>query len=376
MFLSPHSLHPPILKTPQQQADAAAAVASLVARRRHLFDLTLGPKAVYDIPLATISADKGFDAMIGVALRGGAATSMVVDTGNACLIMPRFEDIQALADPSPYTVLTSGPEPWGCQANLVRGPIDLADVDGSVFTIPNCLFWACTGDNPQGGGRTANFGAGCLRQWFQAEGQELKPAQAFTPAFPYAEFDFAPADAVLSATSSVKVAANSVLRITQAPPAGYAWFDILAGDWMALTPHRLSLGGALTTWPAAGRTAMAMIDTGGTCAYLVDPDQLVSAQAWPPMAASNPGWCAPGWGCETTQRAFTLELGDAQNSFTYTLDTAAMPPAVQGETLVMCQTNDYMRNQYGMNIGGISALALSIVVDYGARRVGLKVKRP
>ena len=38
----------------------------------------------------------------------------------------------------------------------------------------------------------------------------------------------------------------------------------------------------------------------------------------------------------------------------------------------MCKLNSYMMDQNGMNIGGISALVNSIVVDYVNGRVGLK----
>jgi hypothetical protein len=49
-----------------------------------------------------------------------------------------------------------------------------------------------------------------------------------------------------------------------------------------------------------------------------------------------------------------------------------LPPSAQGLTLVMCQENEFMMQQYGMNIGGVSVLAIQIIVDYGSARVGFR----
>jgi len=45
-----------------------------------------------------------------------------------------------------------------------------------------------------------------------------------------------------------------------------------------------------------------------------------------------------------------------------------------GLTLVMCKVNDYMMGKQGMNIGGLSALFNTILIDYGHAKVGLKPK--
>lgn len=116
-----------------------------------------------------------------------------------------------------------------------------------------------------------------------------------------------------------------------------------------------------------------MIDTGGTCAFLSDPDGYVYAARWPDPVA-NPDWAKHSVLCQSTSDDITLELGDSRNSFSYRLDTSHMPPAVQGLTLVLCKQNEFMRGQYGLNIGGISALAIAVLVDYKSARVGLKPK--
>ena len=40
----------------------------------------------------------------------------------------------------------------------------------------------------------------------------------------------------------------------------------------------------------------------------------------------------------------------------------------------MCQNDCYMEGQNGMNIGGVSALSIRILIDYQNARVGLKKK--
>lgn len=38
----------------------------------------------------------------------------------------------------------------------------------------------------------------------------------------------------------------------------------------------------------------------------------------------------------------------------------------------MCQMNEYMRGQYGLNTGGITALTNAILIDHANRRVGFQ----
>jgi hypothetical protein len=49
-----------------------------------------------------------------------------------------------------------------------------------------------------------------------------------------------------------------------------------------------------------------------------------------------------------------------------------MPASVAGLTLVMCEDNHYMMGQNGMNIGGISFLFVTVLIDYMNKRVCLK----
>ena len=58
------------------------------------------------------------------------------------------------------------------------------------------------------------------------------------------------------------------------------------------------------------------------------------------------------------------------------MNESAFPPPAQGLTLVMCQMNQFMMGQRGMNIGGVSALVNSILIDYANCRVGFKPKPP
>lgn len=95
----------------------------------------------------------------------GTAIPLLVDTGSTVLILPRWEDISGLPGAAAnYQVLGHAHEPWGCPAKVVRGPIELLTTTGAVFRIDDCVFYSCTGDKPLGG-RTANFGAGCLVPW-------------------------------------------------------------------------------------------------------------------------------------------------------------------------------------------------------------------
>jgi hypothetical protein len=70
-----------------------------------------------------------------------------------------------------------------------------------------------------------------------------------------------------------------------------------------------------------------------------------------------------------------MEVGDATGSFTIAIDETALPAAAKGMTLVMCQLNKFMRGQYGLNIGGISALTHPILIDHIDKQVGFRSAR-
>lgn len=372
-------LHESVIRTLDDAKAAHAALGAAFPHRRTEEALALlQPPDHYDIPLTTISRNTSFDSYVQVCVRGAPTQPMnlVVDTGNSCPILPSWATIAAIPNwQANYTVLNEDtPEPWNAPAKLVMGPLELTAADGSVFAMEDCIFYACTGNAPGETEPTANFGAGCLTRYMDAEGWTLKPAQTYNPAFPYAEFDFAPDHAVLSLSAALRIETSSTLRISKAPPLGYDMFEIIPDTWwMALTPRALSVGATKTAWPNVARKPIAMIDTGGTCAFLSDPDGYVYNADWP-NPAQNPCWTMDSICCQSTSQAITLELGDAVSNFTYTVDTSTLPTPVQGLTLVMCKTNSFMMGQYGLNIGGVSALAIGILIDYQNNRVGLKLK--
>jgi len=304
----------------------------------------------------------------------GAAPSrenhLIVDSGNTSLIVPRWEDIAAIANyQSRYQVLGQVTEPWGCPANVVKGPIQLYDSRGSVFTIADCVFLACTGDLPDGKGRTANFGTGCVEPWSACRssvlpglGITLQPVLSQTD-YPYVEFDYAP-----QGGSYV----HSWVRIHRELPEGFTMFDVLRDcQWMALTPTSLSIAGVKTAWPGALKSPIAVIDTGGGPVQLSDPEGYLLSQDWPDPVA-GPDWASNSTVARSIQAPLEITVGDGTRSYRYMVDNTIFPAAEQGLTLVICEQNPFMMGEQGMNVGGISALANAILIDYRDKRVGLK----
>jgi hypothetical protein len=342
------------------------------------------PQEGVDIALSTVSLASSFDAYLYVSFVGApsnAQASLVVDTGNTVLVVPRWEDIAVISNwQATYTVLGQASEPWGCPANVVRGPIQLFTETGEQFVINDCVFFACTANSPDGGARTGNFGAGCIQPW-SASGWNtpsnipltVMSPLAYAADYQFAEFDFATADEVFNSSNPDGVSEQSTLRLYKTAPDGYQFMQVVANcAWMCLRPRQLQIAGAVTGWPAPGTPAIAMIDTGGTCVYLGDPTGIVSSAVWPGPVA-NPQWTSNSVSCVSTKASLQIELGDDQNaSFNYGIDETALPASAQGLTLVMCKVNEYMRGQYGMNIGGVSALAIRIIIDYGSAKVGLR----
>ena len=235
-------------------------------------------------------------------------------------------------------------EPWGCPANVVKGPIQLFDTDGSAFTIPDCIFYACTGDSPSDQSRTANFGTGCIVPWTASWsntpsglGVTLQPVLSQT-AFPYVEFDYAPMDQMQLANTAAAASANSAIRIYNTPPSGYQMFNLIPNcEWMALTPKSLSIAGVPTQWPGNVPSPIAMIDTGGGPVYLSDPNDYLYQKVWP-SPVSNPCWASNSTLCQSTQAVLGIALGDAAGSYSYVIDNSTFPIPAQGLTLVMCET--------------------------------------
>jgi hypothetical protein len=385
MHVSPPSLHPPVVVLPEHKAAIEEAFALIAKGRGRKVNISGVPPDILQIPLTTVSLNTSFDAYVEVELKGpGASTpiQLLVDSGNSVLILPRFEDIAALPNASTdYHVLGASLEPWECPANVVRGPIQITTSSGEIFTIADCVFYACTGDSPRTGGRTANFGAGCLSPWTASGwncpprlGVTLQAPLSYNPTYPCAEFNYAPAQTIFSLDRSLLVASGSYLTLYKAAPVGYRLFKIIGDlEWMSLTAKALSIGTVLTEWPGADSNPLAVIDTGGTSVFLTDPNGRVCNEIWPDQVA-NPGWTSTSRSCQSTGEDITLSIGDDVETFRYKIDTSTLPATVQGLTLVMCIENAFMMGQNGMNIGGISALFNYILIDYGKAHVGLRPK--
>jgi hypothetical protein len=379
MHFSRPSLHAAVVGAPDQRKAVEALVASLVGKQ--LFTPPHGGAGAsgdsITIPLTTVSLQSNFDAYISVWFQGASPTSAVqtiFDSGNSTLIVPNWEDIDALPNgKADYQVLGVSTEPWGCPANIVRGPIKMSTTSGESYTIQNCVFYACTAPNSDGE-RTANFGSGCVSPWSTDQGITMQSPLSYNSSYPYAGVNYASASDILSATSAPLVASNSFLTLYKVAPADYAFFEILPDlEWMALTPKSLSIGGTKTLWPGSAPSPIAMIDTGGGPVFLSDPNGYVCNSQWPDQV-DNPSWTNTSEICQSTCDDIALEIGDGSHAFSYKIDPSHFPSPAQGMTLVMCKKNYYMMGQQGLNIGGISVLVNYLFIDYRNFRVGLKPK--
>ena len=100
--------------------------------------------------------------------------------------------------------------------------------------------------------------------------------------------------------------------------------------------------------------------------------RVLAGLAIPP--AIRPGRSAGSQQCQSTFDQITLEVGDDDGSYSYTIDTSHLPAAVQGLTLSNMQEVFFHDRPDGMNVGGISALFNDILVDYSAGKIGLRPK--
>lgn len=395
MYRSRHSLHQSVALTDTQKNEMRRALKSAI--KKH--DLLVGRERVpsappgrvtvppvaprsYEFPITTVSMNYNFDAYINIGFLGADpanAPQLIVDSGNSNLIVPRWEDIAAIPNyQASYQVLGQFAEPWGCPANVVKGPIQLFDSTGSSFTIPDCIFYACTGDSPQDHTRTANFGTGCVAPWTASSsnapsglGVTLQPVLSQT-GYPYVEFDYAPMDRMQLASAAAAASSESAIRIYNSAPDGYQMCDIIRDlEWMALIPKSLSIANTPTRWPGTVSSPIAMIDTGGGPVYLSDPNGYLYQSAWPSPVV-NPDWASSSTLCQSTQAPLGITIGNATASYSYIIDNSTFPQSARGLTLVMCENNAYMMGQQGMNIGGISALVNSILIDFENNQVGFK----
>ena len=382
MYFSPPSLHAPILRLDAHKEEVGRKLEEISARHR---EATKRPPtdSVPDsiaIPLTTVSLAGNFDAWIHITFRTSRnllSESLVVDSGNSMLIVPHGENLVGLPD---YVILGTGTEPWGCPCNVVKGPIDIPTADGGIYTLEDCIFYACIGDN-KGGLRTANFGTGrptpwSANGWNKVAGVTMQAPLSYNTAYPYAEFSYAPATSMFSDSNAPTIDTGSSLIVYASEPAGYTMLDTIRNlEWMSLVPAALTIGSTLTQWPGTVSSPIAMVDTGGGPTFLSDPNGYLYKSQWP-HPVTCPSWTSSSEDCTCSSDNFTLTLNSSEKSmaYTYTVDTAGLPTSVQGLTLVMCKYNSFMMNQQGMNIGGISALFNDILIDYSGSRVGLKPK--
>jgi hypothetical protein len=266
--------------------------------------------------------------------------TIVVDSGNTTLIMPDFGALAALPNfANDFQVLVANTvEPWGCPASIVRGPIEILTADGVLYTIPNCVFFACKGANAQGQ-RTGNFGIGCVSPWPVANGIRIQSPLSYNPSYPMAAINFAPAQILLANQPAPAVNGASTLTLYPAVPGGFSMFNIIANlDWMALVPKSLTIGAVKTLWPSNNPPPIAMIDCGGGPVYLSDPNGYLYKQVWPEQA-QLPGWANNGSvACQAIKDDIQIELGDAAASLSLTIAEGALPPSVQSLTMVICQS--------------------------------------
>ena len=380
MFSSP-TLHPPVLISDEHKSLALDRLDAITRSRRSRlaeFAAVFPSPGTVTVPLSTVSSAGGFDAYLEVGLRGAdpaAPIRLLLDSGNTCLILPDFAAITALPNfATDYRILVDNVlEPWQAPAAILRGPIDIPTASGQVYSLDDCVFYACKGPNAEGV-RTANFGLGCVSAWTMDHGVELRTPLTYGPALRYAAVSY-DAAAVLAVASTPRIGESAALVLSAQPPAGFQTFAIVPNSpWMALVPRRLTIEAVGTAWPVARPDAIAMIDTGGGPIYLSDPDRFVCGAAWPQPAAL-PAWALHGSvACEAVRDSVTIELGDAGGSYSYTVNPANLPAGSRDLTLVMCQNCAYMMGRYGMNIGGISALFNSILIDFGSKRVGFKAR--
>jgi hypothetical protein len=391
MYLSKPSLHAPVLRT-QAQKDLVRDRLSALAKQRQQRPAPVAPMAAaaggpISIPLDTVTSDGDFDTNINITYRNAApnfSIPMLLDTGNSTLIVPDFSAIATLPDfCTNYKVLNyNATEPWGCPACIVSGPIVIPIDATTSYEIPNCVFYACTADNPDGvSGRTANFGAGCVTPWTAGDASAVQSPLSYRADYHFAEFVYVPAPA-LTDGGTPTVTEGSYLNLYAAMPAtaGYQMFDIVKySRWMALRPKSVSIGTTLTKWPGPLQTnPITMIDSGGGPVFLSDPNDRVWPATWPgATAVALPFWTPGSICCQSIDGDLTIVLqDDGGKNYSYSIERARLPPPAQGLTLVMCRTCNKMQSQEGMNIGGLSFLFNYVLIDYAAAQIGFKARLP
>ena len=372
-------LHPPISTSRVLPAESVAQLAALTLDRFALTTAMGGPAASVgsvSIPISTVSASGNFDALIDVIVAGLAPVPTCFDTGNSCLVLPYFEKISSapnfLARYKVWPEVVE--EPFGARARLVRGAVAFSARNVN-YAIPDCVFYACIGLNGRGE-RTANFGSGIVSPWPQVPGfGEIKMPFLYDRQFKFVEINMAATKDVVSGTAAVRVNDASEITLHRSEPNGFTMFKILPGKpWMALKPSAVNLSDWKTGWPGDIEDPIAMIDTGGGPVFLSDPQNVFQNSHWN-NNAKLPEWLtSASHDCHATAAPVSVEFSDGSQRFSYAIDTSAWPSSVRGLTLLACKSCEFMFGWPGMNIGGISALFNSILVDVDGQRVGFKAK--
>jgi hypothetical protein len=379
-------LHPRVIQSTEHRAIVSKKLQEIGEQRRKAAVRRASPglRTSIEIPLTTVSLGSNFSASINIAFQGqGTLTPLEVDSGSSTLIVPHWEVIKdSYTDVLGYEIV----EPFGCPARLMRGPIILPDALGGPYTIPDCVFYACTGPNKYND-RTHIFGAGCITPWAASgwntpgDNVVLRAPQAYDEAYPFAEFHYAPAATIFAACDQPTVVGGSRLTLHQCEPPGYTMFEILwSFGWMSLTPTQLWVNGVPTNWAQDAPHKVALIDNGGGPVLFSDPGHHVCNGGCPQPATCDP--CGtdlsqgPGMkGCQCSRAPIAFCLTDACGCKTYsfTIDASRLPETVRGLTFLVCDVNTYIPTGYqGMNIGGISMLFNDLLIDYRAARVGFK----
>ncbi len=382
MAATRHSLHRAIVFPPEHRLGMESTLAAWAQPRALSQSAALPDADTVAVALSTVSIESNFDAYVGVRPQGAApnvSDSLVVDSGNSTLIMPYWEKFEAMPQyKNAYEELGDAHEPWGCPAKVLRGPIELTTDSGASFVISDCVFYACVGGlHGVDKDRTANFGAACLSQYrissWTVDGDvdvTMQAPLAYAAEHPYVEFEYAAAHDIVTHGATPKMAANSYMILHKTMPAGYRMFDIVpAKAWMTLLVKSLVVDGQKTRWPDPVPQPLAVVDTGGTCAFLSDPKGYLYPNDWVDRVGT-PCWTDTSVLCQAINGTLRIELGDKNASYSYKIDPLPHPAA--SPTLVMCRKNDYMRDLPGLNIGGISALMNSILIDFKNAKVGFK----
>ncbi|MGY3238541.1 hypothetical protein ACVWZ4_000826 [Bradyrhizobium sp. USDA 4472] len=369
-------LHPPLMIDRSEIESVSSFLTLLVEKRQATSEIAIATDADIRIPIDSVSKDGNFDAYVHVGLAGGGHPNikLLVDSGNSTLILPRFDEIQRLPNfKKSYKIEAEDVrEPWGAPANIVTGPIVLPRA-GGTHTISSCTFYACTDVNDCGE-YTANFGIGCVDPWSAGDSHELRSPLSYGA--DYVQIDYAPVDQVLASGGKLRVAPGSYLTLCRAKPDGFSTtLKILQNlAWMALKPQSLVIGAQRTDWPGKGEnTSVAMIDTAGGPVFLSDPENYLRKRDWP---ETLPETIPDFWvsSCKGMSADLAFSLTDGKETVLLTIRSKALTPAVQGLSLIMCDKCEFMRAQDGMNIGGLTALFYSILIDYKNARVGFKPK--